>query len=166
MRTHRFVLAIALAGAGCGATGTDAGTGNPDSPTGVTASFTSLYGDYFGNCAHCHAPAAPGRTSDIEQTLDFSSRAMAYTTITTGMAAGLVGNPAGCNGVPFIGATPASSLILAVIDQPTAQMFDVPAHPSCDEATITDQTLKVGTPPSAAFIAALKDWLTAGAPNN
>jgi hypothetical protein len=152
--------------AGCGqVAGSDAGGGQIDAAT-VHATFTSLYGDYLSSCASCHAPGAPGRTSDIEQTLDFSTRTTAYTTIKTGMATGLMGNFAGCNGVPFVDAAPGSSLILAALDQPTRQLFDLTGHPNCDMDSISDETAKVGSQPSAAFIAALKDWLTMGAPNN
>jgi len=158
-------LACLMILAGCGEMNTTGAL--PDGATGVQATFTSLYGDYFATCAECHAPAAPGRTSDIEQTLDFSSRGTAYMTIKMGMASGLMGNFAGCNGVPFIiDADPASSLIVASIDQPTRQAFDVPAYPNCDVDAIADQTLKVGSQPSSAFIAALKSWIQQGAPNN
>jgi hypothetical protein len=138
----------------------------PDSGGGgVQATFTSLYGDYFATCKECHAPGAPGRTSDIEQTLNFSTKAMAYTTL-KGMAAGLTGNRASCNGAKFIGATAATSLVLAVIDQPTRQAFDLAGSPNCDVDSITDATVKAGRQPSAAFVTALKTWLGAGAPNN
>jgi hypothetical protein len=149
--------------AGCGtmtATDTiDAGS------SGVQATFTSLYGDYLSNCAHCHAPAAPGRTSDIEQTLDFTSKSTAYTTITTGMAAGLMGNFADCNGVKFVNMDPTKSLLLASLDQPTRAAFDLGTG-KCDGDTISDQTAKVMAQPSGQFIAALKTWLAAGSPNN
>lgn len=141
----------------------------PDAGGGgmVEATFTSLYGDYFTNCKNCHAPGAPGRTSDIETTLDFSTKATAYTSIKTGMAAGLTGNKAMCNGVPFLGTTPAKSLLLAVIDQPTRQAIDLsPTFPNCDIDTITDATVKSGKQPSTAFVSALKTWITNGAMNN
>lgn len=140
----------------------------PDAGGTVEATFTSLYGDYFAECKQCHAPGAPGRTAGIETTLDFSTKATAYTTIKTGMAAGLTGNKADCNGVPFLAATPAKSLILAVLDQPTRQTIDLsPQHANCDVDTITDATVKAGNKqPSAAFVSALKMWITAGAPNN
>ena len=77
-----------------------------------------------------------------------------------------MGNFSACNTVPFIDAQPGRSLILAVLDQPTRQLFDLPAHPNCDVNTISDETVKVGSAPSAAFIAALKGWLQAGAQNN
>ena len=165
MRARRLLLALLLAGCGMTA-GSDAGSGSPDGPGGVTATFSSLYGDYFGNCAYCHSPNGPGRSSDIEKTLDFSTKSTAYSTIKTGMASGLTGNFMDCNSVPFVGATPAGSLILAVVDPPTRQAFDLPAHAGCDMDTISDETAKVGSQPSAAFITALKGWLTAGAPNN
>lgn len=144
-----------------------AGDGGRAGDGGVTAQFSSLYADYFGTCGNCHAPGAPGRTSDIEQTLDFSTRATAYTTITTGSATGLVGNATACNSVPFITrGDAAASLIVAALDQSTRQAFDYQARPDCDVGVIGDETVKVGTPPSAEFIAALKTWIQAGAPND
>jgi hypothetical protein len=161
--TQLLALAVGLLSlAGCPASTdmTDGGGGT------VTASFTSLYGDYFGKCKQCHAPGAPGRTSDIEQTLDFTSRSTALSTIKTGMATGLVGNHTGCNGTPFVASTPGQSLLVAVIDQPTRQAFDVPAHVNCDVDSITDATVKVGSQPSSEFVTALKGWITAGAMDN
>jgi hypothetical protein len=149
------------------------GTDTPDAaPVGVQATFTSLYGDYFSRCSSCHTPTAPGRTPDTEMNLDFSTKATAHNTITTKMAAGLMGNFMDCNGVPFVNnAVPAperagQSLLLASLDQATRNAFDYPAVPDCGGDAIADQTLKVGMPPSAAFIDALKAWLAAGAPNN
>ena len=173
-------LALALAtAAGCGGTGTDdmvtvpadLSTGGADLTSsggdgGMPARFSTLYADYFNRCANCHAPTAPGRTSNIEMTLDFSSVVTAHRTITAGMAAGLTGNQAACNGAPFIQSLPEQSLILAVLDQPTRTAFDLPAFPNCDATAITDQALKVGSDPSPAFLAALKQWIGAGAPNN
>lgn len=140
--------------------------GGPDGPGGVQPTFTSLYGDYFGNCKQCHAPGAPGRTSDIEQTLDFSTKTTAYMTIKNGMATGLTGNHVGCNGVRFVGTTAANSLILAVLDQPTRQTIDISGSPNCDVDSITDATVKSGRQPSSEFVSALKSWLNAGSPNN
>jgi hypothetical protein len=162
-------LCLVLALAGCemtGADGPDAG-GMPDAPP-IGPNFTSLYANYLDDCAECHAPGAPGRTSDIEQTLDFSTKGTAYNTLKTGTATGLMGSRMGCNTVPFLDALPARSLLLAVLDQPTRNAFDLAAHPDCDEAAITDETARLGLggPPSAAYIQALKDWITAGAPNN
>jgi hypothetical protein len=163
MRRLAWLACLAVA---CGEAEDGGNGGAPDAMVGVTATFTSLYGDYFSRCANCHAPGAPGRTSDTEQNLNFSTKATAHTSITTQMAAGLTGNFAGCNGVPFINAMPERSLILAAIDQPTRNAFDHPSFPNCDVDSIADQTLKVGMQPSAAFITALKSWLSAGAPNN
>jgi mono/diheme cytochrome c family protein len=160
-------LAVGLVAfaAGCPAS-TDT---TPDAPVGgmVEATFTSLYGNYLGNCKQCHAPGAPGRTSDIEQTLDFSTRATALSTLKTGMATGLVGNHTGCNGVPFLAAMPNKSLLVAVLDQPTREVIDLsPQSPNCNVDSITDATVKVGSQPSALFITALKAWITSGAMDN
>jgi hypothetical protein len=170
----RFALIACFAVAGCGglidSTSEDLASASHDMGSDaatVTAQFHSLYADYLGTCASCHAPSAPGRTSDIEKTLDFSSQAMAYTTLTTGMAAGLTGPPMACNGVAFIQkGKPLSSLALAVVDETTRNTFDVPSAASCDKLTITDETVKVGSAPSAAFVTAFSDWITNGAAND
>ena len=148
--------------------GCPASTGDSPDAGMVTASFTSLYGDYFGRCSRCHAPGGTGRTTDTEQTLDFSSRATALASIKSGSASGLVGNFAACNGVPFVAAgMPGKSLIVAALDQPTRQVIDLsPAHATCDVDTIGDMTVKVGSAPSAAFVDALKTWVTNGAMDN
>lgn len=155
--------AAAAAGAGC-SPATDT---TPDGGGGmVQATFTSLYGDYLGNCKQCHAPGAPGRTSDIEQTLDFTSRTTALSTL-RGMATGLTGNHTDCNGAPFLAAAPAKSLLVAVLDQPTRQAIDLsPGHPGCAVDTISDETVKVGSQPSADFVTALKTWVAGGAQDN
>ena len=168
----RASLSFLILAAGCGGfvdgTTSDFATSSSDmaGPT-VTASFQSLYGDYLGTCASCHATSAPGRTSDIEKTLDFSTKLTAYTTLTTGMAAGLTGPPMACNGVQFIQkGKPQLSLALAVVDETTRQTFDLATAASCDKLTITDETVKVGTAPSTEFVVAFRDWITAGAAND
>jgi len=172
-----WILAgVALLG-GCGVIGGGGGGGGGGgdvdmmaldmAPGVVQPKFSSLYGDYFSTCGSCHAPSAPGRTSDIEKTLDFTSRDTAHRTITTGSTAGLVGNQSACNGVPFITAgTPGKSLIVAVVDTPTRTAFDLPATPACDVTAISDETVKVGSSPTAAFVSALKQWITNGALND
>lgn len=168
--SHRRPLAASLAlGLAAAMLGGCETTTDPtiDAPGGaVTASFTSLYGDYLSNCRQCHTPTAPGRTSDTEDTLDFSTRATAYSTIKTGMASGLVGNQSACNGVPFVAATSGGSLLVAVLDQPTRQAIDIPQHANCDADAISDETVKVGSRPSAAFITALKTWVMNGSMDN
>jgi len=159
--TAPLALALLAATAGCPAS-TDT---TPDAGM-VEATFTSLYADYFGNCKQCHSPAGPGRTSDTEQTLNFTTRGSALTALKTGMASGLVGNFMACNGVSFIGATPGASLVVAVLDQATRQTIDLPGHANCDASAIADMTVKVGSQPSASFVTALKTWITNGAMDN
>lgn len=126
--------------------------------------FSGLYGGYLGNCVDCHTPDAPGRTSDTERTLDFTSQATAHRTLTTGSASGLTGNQSGCNGVPFVGSAPGSSLVVAVLDEDVRQAFDVSGHSGCDASAISDMTVKVNSAPSSGFLSDLKAWISDGAP--
>ena len=158
-----------LGGCGLGGIlgGNDGGGGGSDAASGPEPHFGSLYSSYLGKCNVCHAPNAPGRTTDIEKTLDFSTQVTAYMTLTTGSAAGLQGNFTGCNGVKFITAgKPSSSLLVAVLDQATRKAFDYPMTPTCDDSAMADMTVKVGTQPPSGFVAALKQWVTDGAKND
>ena len=163
------LLCLSLLVGGCGGAFLDEELDLTSGETGdlavtVTPHFGSLYGDYLSTCKQCHAPGAPGRTLDTEQSLDFTTRSTAYTTLTTKLAAGLVGNQLACNDVPFLVAgQPSQSLLVAVLDATVRQAFDRPAAPGCDVDAISDETVKVGSAPSAAFLAALSDWITAGA---
>jgi hypothetical protein len=145
-------------------TGMDEPDAMQDPPIGPN--FTSLYANYLDDCKECHAPGATGATADTEKTLDFSTKATAYTTIKTGMASGLMGNTADCNGVPFLGTTADNSLLLAVLDETTRMDFVAMGNAQCDSDVVTDETARLATAPSAAYIQAMKDWIAAGAPNN
>lgn len=127
-------------------------------------SFQWLYGSYLHKCAYCHSPTGPGRSSDIEQTLDFSTVDTAYNTITQGSAQGLQGNQEACNGVPFIGPSYEKSLLAAVLDEDVRSNFSAPYNPGCDADAVSDMTLKVGQQPGAQFLGVLKAWIEAGAP--
>jgi len=91
----------------------------------------------------------------------------AFTTLTTGSVAGLTGSSMACNGVPFIAkGKPAASLALAVLDERTRSTFDLPSFAMCDQLTITDETVKVGSTPTPVFLTAFRDWIQNGADNN
>lgn len=124
--------------------------------------YESLEGSPTG-CSNCHAPGAPGRTADIETTQDWSTRDTAYTTL-RGNAAGLVGNFADCNGVPFIGTSAETSLLVAALDETVRLNFVAPGNPDCNADTIADQTVKIGGPVSDDVLQELKDWIDSGAP--
>ena len=158
MKTPAFpalALLVPLALSGCGA-GTDSTT--PPEPK-----WSSLYATYLNKCANCHAPGAPGRTSDIEATLDFSTAAKGFTSV-GGVASNLTGNQATCNGVRFVVAGhPEQSLLVASLDSPTRTSF---VSGACDQDGVTDETVKQGSAPSAEWMTALKQWITSGAANN
>ncbi len=163
-----FALTAGIAATACTSTtgGAGADTTGGDGASGPQPHFASLYADYFNKCGQCHAPGAVGATSTTEKSLDFSTQATAYATL-SGNASGLTGNQAGCNGVAFIVKDkPASSLVLAVLDSATRSAIALTATPSCDTNAISDMALKVGTQPSAEFIGALKTWIQNGALND
>ena len=150
------LLLLGLASAGC-----EAISGN------VEPKFSSLYDNYFKNCKQCHAPGAAGATSSTEKSLDFSSASSAYATLSQGKATGLTGNQTGCNGVAFVvKGDPAHSLAVAVLDEGTRSAFDLAGNPGCDTSSISDMAFKVNQVPSAAVLAALKSWISAGAAND
>lgn len=130
----------------------------------VASTFSALYANYLSECVQCHAAGAPGRTPDIETSLDFSTQKTAYQTLRSGSAKGLTGAKAVCNGVAFVvPGSPAQSLLVAVLDPTARTSFAIGA---CNANAITDEAAKVGTPPSAGFVAALRAWIVAGAPND
>ncbi len=165
--TARWIVGVGVAVAmgGCGnepGAGTDSGGGGDTGGTG--GAFDPLYSDYFQTCRSCHMPGAWGTHTGIERTLDFSTVETAYQTLTTGTASGLVGNDAACNGVRLVGSSYETSLVAAVLDENVHAAFNDPDHPGCDADAIQDMTVKVGFPPSGAFLQALRDWIDAGAP--
>lgn len=150
-------LAALLAGSGCGEALDELAGG---------ASFTSIYeSPEIQECGECHAPGAPGRTEDIEQSLNFSTQGSAYASL-QGNASGMIGNFAACNGVPFIGPSADESLLVASLDEDVRADFEAASAPDCNADTISDQTLKIGAELPADLLQDLKDWIDAGAPNN
>ena len=125
--------------------------------------YESLEEGSTAPCSDCHAPGAPGRTADTESTQDWSTRDTAYTTL-RGEAAGLVGNFAGCNGVPFIGSSADTSLLVAALDENVRMDFVAPGNPDCNADAVADQTLKIGDQLPGDVLQELKDWIDDGAP--
>jgi hypothetical protein len=125
--------------------------------------YESLEEGSTAPCSSCHAPGAPGRTADIETTQDWSTRDTAYTTLREN-AAGLVGNFAACNGVPFIGSSADTSLLVAALDEGVRMNFVAPGNPDCNADAVADQTLKLGGPVPDDVLQELKDWIDDGAP--
>lgn len=185
-RTLMAIAALAIAGtwlAACGAA-EEGGLGQPCLPDGTCdpglvcnaeniceqeggePSFTTLYqSSSFSNCSGCHAPGAPGFTDGTEATQDWSTRATAYQSL-QGTASGLIGNFAGCNGVPLIGDGPDTSLLVAVFDETVRTAFSLPNFPDCTVDSISDMTLKIGGSLTSQELTLLKDWITAGALDN
>jgi hypothetical protein len=152
--------------AGCGADPIDGLDGDGDDDPSA-ATFTSIYNSTeFKKCRDCHAPGAPGRTAGIETTQNWSTKEAAYTAIKTGKAMGLTGNFSGCNGVPLIGSTADSSLLVAALDEDVRADFMSTSAAGCDGDAISDMTLKIGGAVSASTLSRLKAWIAAGAPNN
>lgn len=130
---------------------------------GGDAAFAAIYeAAGFSGCGNCHSPDAPGNVDGTEKTQDWSDADSAYAAL-QGVASGLVGNFEGCNGVPFIGDSVETSLIVATLDEEVRDNFVHPDFPDCTGDTISDMTLK--TPGfSDDDLDALKAWIAAGAP--
>ncbi len=124
--------------------------------------FDGLYADSFSPCSGCHGPDAPGATEGTEATLDFTDADTAYEKIVHGVASGLVGNFDGCNGVPFVGASPELSLLVAVMDEDVRANFNHPDYPDCIPEAISDMTIKIGG--EFSDLDGLKAWIEDGAP--
>jgi hypothetical protein len=156
---HNALLALlcSLAGA-CSDALLDSGDGGTDSDADA---FAEIYATpTFQMCKDCHAPGADGATQGTETTQDWSSSSAAYNSL-MGKAAGMIGNFAGCNGVPFVSATADRSLLVAVFDPDVRGSFSDPSHPNCKAAAITDETLRVGSVPSNV-LQDLKDFIDGG----
>jgi mono/diheme cytochrome c family protein len=160
-RAAELLLGAGLAlGFGCSnaVDAVDAATG------GDMDAFSQIYAsDTFQKCGGCHAPGAPGKTDGTEATQDWSTRDKAYASLHQ-KASGLIGNFAGCNGVPFLGASAAQSLLMASLDADTRAAYQNPQFPDCNADAISDQTLKVGSVP-ASLLQELQTWIDSGAPD-
>lgn len=151
LRRVSVLIVIALFASAC----------ETDLAAGPTAQ--GLYDSYFNKCSSCHAADAPGKTSQTEQNLDFTTAETMKTSILL-KAAGMQGNQEGCNGVPFIEPGNADgSLLVAVLDEEVRKAFDNSKYPNCDGTSISAMDNRVGGPPDAAVMAELKQWINNGA---
>jgi hypothetical protein len=145
---------------------------------GGPRSFSALYSGYLSSCASCHAPGAAGRPANIEQTLDFTTRATAFQTL-SGQASGMSGDPGRCNGVSFLTAGDAgTSLAFAVLDPTTRGTPTVPgtfANGACSNSssddmslgpTVTDEAAKTSMQMPSQFLIDFGAWIVQGASNN
>lgn len=155
-RRRLLSVSMVVAGLGC----TDA----VDELTGDGGDFDSIYNSAaFQQCSECHAPGAPGKVAGTEATQDWSSADSARRTL-RGSASGLIGNFAGCNGVPLIGSSAEQSLLVASLDLEVRMNFELADHPDCTGDAIADQTLNIDGDLPAGVLQDLKDWIDAGAP--
>jgi len=178
-----MVIALACMAFGCGEDEEEGGLGQPCRVDGTcdagltcnasniceqeqASGFSAMYdSSSFQSCSGCHAPGAAGFVDGTEATQDWSSRGNAYTSL-QGQASGLIGNFAGCNGVPFVNQTPEDSLLAAVFDETVRANFSLQGFPDCNADSISDMTLKIGGQLSSQEMQLLRDWITAGAPDD
>jgi cytochrome c5 len=138
-------------------------TGCPaEEPGGADAgpadTFTMLYESIGESCKGCHAEGAIGAPVGTEATQDWSSVDSARTSL-KGTASGLMGNFTGCNGVPLLGDTPETSLLVAAFDENVRADFSLADFPDCNADSISDMTLKIGRPLSAAELSLLEQFV-------
>jgi hypothetical protein len=142
------LLPILLSGCGKESTTPAAGTfGNVYTVTLRTA------------CANCHAPGGLPTTQGC--TLDFSSQAQAYSTLTGGTVAGS-GEPTACLGLKYVVAgDPSSSYLVGVLNS-TYHVNNFAGHSGClPYAThLQDQNL------TADEQSSIVSWIQGGAQNN
>ncbi|MET0340633.1 MAG: hypothetical protein ABW252_06505 [Polyangiales bacterium] len=160
-----FLCASVITSASCGSDPAEE-TDDDDGGGSGGGAFTRIYNSsQFQQCAGCHAPNAPGKVAGTESSQDWSTRDKAYASLKKA-ASGMIGNFAGCNGVPLLGSSPANSLLVASLDEDVRADFSSAAKPDCNGDAISDMTLKIGAPLPASLLAELKAWITAGAPND
>lgn len=161
----RLLLCASLAlGLGC-SSAEDAVNGAAGDGSSGSDAFSKIYAsDTFQKCSGCHAPGAAGKTEGTEATQDWSTRDKAYSTLHQ-TASGLIGNFAGCNGVPLLGSSSAESLLVASLDADTRESYQNAQFPDCNADAISDQTLKIGGPIPASLLTQLKNWIDSGAPD-
>ena len=145
-----------------GGSGEEGGTEEGGTEEGGGIGFASVYDSPgFAGCGGCHAPDAPGNVEGTEKTIDWTDAASAYASL-QGTASGLTENFEGCNGVPFIGDSVESSLIVAAFDEDIRENFSHPDFPDCTGDAIADMIMKSGGAVSDDDVAALKAWIEAG----
>ena len=128
-----------------------------------SSQFAAVYNSPgFASCSNCHTPDAPGKVEGTENTQDWTDQDTAYAAL-QGTASGLIGNFEGCNGVPFIGDTVETSLIVAALDQDVRDNFAHPDFPNCTPEAISNMQLKVGGTVTDDDLNALKTWIENGA---
>jgi len=167
-RDGKFYFGLVLAALLAPAGGCEEDPIAPGPDMGVPADngvATDPFGDLYASsvlqmCSDCHAPGAPGFVQGTEATQDWSTRNTAFSSL-QGNASGLEGNFAGCNGVPLIGATSSTSLLIAVLDADVRASFSLAAFPACTADAIADETLRVGAV-SPVVLQDLKDFIDEG----
>jgi hypothetical protein len=157
-----LLAATLFAALGCGDTLDNAVN---DATGGGSDAFSQIYeSDTFQQCSNCHAPGGPGKTAGTEATEDWSTRATAFASLKR-PASGLIGNFDGCNGVPLIGSTAATSLLVASLDSNTRNSFRSATVPDCTGDAISDMNLKLSSPIPSGLLQQLKEWIDSGAPD-
>jgi hypothetical protein len=130
--------------------------------SGVDPTFNSLYTRVLSkNCVGCHQPAGSA-TQDSETQIDFTTKALAYSTLTGGNSTGISANINNqCSNVPLVSPShPENSYLLATLatDYHHDNFYNAgctPYSPSAHGATI-------GTAEKNAIV----EWIKAGALNN
>lgn len=136
-----------------------------DATGGGNDAFSQIYAsDTFQQCSECHSPTGSGKNAGTEATENWSTRATAFSSL-KGKASGLIGNFEGCNGVPLLGSTAATSLLVASLDSNTRASFQSATAADCNGDAISDQNLKLSSPIPSGLLQQLKDWIDSGAPD-
>lgn len=136
------------------------GCGGEDETDQNLETFDGLYNAYLKTCAGaCHAPGRDGENH--VKGFDFSSADTAYRSL---QAAVRFQRTELCNNVQYVkGGDPDQSLLVALLDPSVNAAFKARTGTNCAPKNHTIANGGLADNPSAAVLAGLKKWISAGA---
>lgn len=137
------------------------GCSSDNSSSDTTPTFSGLYSNVFSqDCMDCHSPGGQAQVDGIP--LDFSTKTLAYQTLTESSVSG--SNAGDCGGVTIIGDSAETSYILGVHSESYRQN-DFAGVVGCTPYAghIEDSNISSLIDP---YLNDLVSWINAGALNN
>lgn len=137
------------------------GCGQLATPTATSGTFTSIYTSTLSKttCVSCHEPGGSGYANGV--TLDFSTQALAYQTLTSAT----VSNPSektNCSGVKIVYPSNASKSYLAAVLFSDYNANNFAGVSGCQPYTVHLQNLSLSADEKTSIL----NWINNGALNN